>query len=278
MKIYLLKRLALKDDVQRWRGKGMINSVGIIMKNALKERMRRKEMYIIVVIAILLILFCSSDTTSITIDGEAVTGFSNMFMVMHTLVHGIGCILAVVLSLKTIPNEYERRNSHLVWVRKISQREYHGGLVLANILASLAATGILYFVLAVYAVVKGHAEVLLSMFPAFLILAVSVSFVSLFVSVLSIRLPVMAAAVLGVLVLIFGVFHGVMDIFKSMLGGVGGKCLSVFLQIVPDLNGIQKVAYQVVMGKGADAHIIFIVLFALWIASLGLFVFKKKEA
>lgn len=256
----------------------MRNSVGIIMKNALKERMRRKELYIIVAIAILLVLFCSSDTTSITIDGEAVTGFSNMFMIMHTLVHGIGCVLAVVLSLKTIPNEYERKNSHLVWVRNISQSQYHGGLALANILASLAAMGILYLVIGVYAVVKGHGGVLPGMIPGFLILAVSVSFVSLFVSVFSIKLPSMAAAALGGLVLIFGVFHGVMDIFKSMLGGVGGKCLSFFLFIVPDLNGIQKAAYQVVMGKGAESHVIFTVLLALWIISLGLFIFKKKEA
>lgn len=256
----------------------MINSVGIIMKNALKERMRRKEMYIIVVIAILLVLFCSSDTTSITIDGEAVTGFSNMFMVMHTLVHCIGCILAIVLSIKTIPNEYERKNSHLVWVRKISQSKYHGGLTLANIFASLAATGILYLVLAIYAVFKGHADILLRMVPAYLILAVSIVFVSLFVSVCSIKFPVMVTAVLGVLVLIFGVFHGVMDIFKSMLGGAGGKCLSAFLWIVPDLNGIQKQAYQLLTGKGVEAHIIFTVLLALWIVSLGLSKFKKKEA
>ena len=34
----------------------MKNSVGIIMANALKERMRRKELYVIIAIAVLLIL------------------------------------------------------------------------------------------------------------------------------------------------------------------------------------------------------------------------------
>lgn len=256
----------------------MKNSMGIIMANAWKERMRRKELYVIIAIAVLLILFCSSDSATITMDGEALTGFSNMFMIMHVLVHFIGCILAVVLSLKTIPNEYERKNSHLVWVRGISQGEYHGGLALANIFASLAAAGILYFVLAVYAVAKGHAEVLPRMVPAFGIMAVSVTFVSLFTSVLSIKLWGMAAGVLAVLVAGFGVFHGVLDIFKSMLGGAGGKCLSFFLAIVPDLNGIQKAAYRMAIEKSVETHVVWLGLLALWIVSLGLVVFKRKEA
>lgn len=175
----------------------MKSSVGIIMKTALKERMRRKELYIIVLFAILLLLLCSSDVTSITMNGEAVTGFSNMFLLMHTLVHFVGCVLAVVLSLGTIPKEYERKNSHLVWVRNISQEAYHGGLALANVCASLLAAAILYLALGVYAVTKGHGEVLLRMIPAFLILSLSISFVSLFVSVMSIKLPVMAAGIFG---------------------------------------------------------------------------------
>lgn len=256
----------------------MKNSMGIIMANALKERMRRKELYVIIAIAALLILFCSSDSATITMDGEALTGFSNMFMIMHVLVHFIGCILAVVLSLKTIPNEYERKNSHLVWVRGISQGEYHGGLALANIFASLAAAGILYFVLAVYAVAKGHAEVLPRMVPAFGIMAVSVTFVSLFTSVLSIKLPGMAAGALAVLVAGSGVFHGVLDIFKNMFGGAGGKCLSFLLAIIPDLNGIQKAAYRLATEKSVETHVVWLGLLALWIVSLGLVVFKRKEA
>ena len=82
----------------------------VIIVNALKERMRRKELYIIAAIGALLILLCSSDTTSLTIDGEPVTGFENMFMVLHVLVNAIGAILAVFLSIRTIPNEYERRS------------------------------------------------------------------------------------------------------------------------------------------------------------------------
>lgn len=250
----------------------------VIIINALRERIRRKELYIVVAIGVLLVLFCSSDNTSLTMNGEAVTGFRNMFMVMHVLLNAIGCILAIVLSIRTIPNEYERRNSHLVWVRGISQPVYHGGLTVANILASVMAAGIFYVVLGIYAVLNGHAECLLRMLPAFLIVAVNMTVVSMFVSVLSIRLPGMAAGALGAMLAGIGVFHGLLELFKSTIGGFGGKCLAVFLRLVPDLNGIQKQAYNLITGKSVEPHVILTGLLAIWIISIGIFVFQRKEA
>ena len=250
----------------------------VIIINALKERVRRKELYFVVVIGILLLLFCSSDNTSITMDGEPLTGFKNMFMIMHTLVNAFGVILAVILSMRTIPNEYERKNSHLVWVRGISQPKYHGGLAVANILASVFAAGILYVVLAVYAVIHGHAGYLPKLIPAFMMVTISISLVSLFVSVLSIKLPGMTVGGLGALFAGIGVFHGIFDLLKSVVGGPGGKCISVFLWLVPDLNGIQKQAYNLIIGKTVEWHLIWTGLLAVWVISSGLFLIKRKEA
>lgn len=195
----------------------------VIFINALKERIRRKELYIVVGIGILLILLCSSDNTSITMNGEPVTGFKNIFMLMHVLINAIGCILAVILSIKTIPNEYERKNSHLVWVRGISQTVYHGGLAAANVLATVISAGILYMMLVIYAMANGHTECLFAMIPGFFFITVNVSMVSLFVSVLSIWLPSMAVGALGTLFAGLGIFHGLLEIFKSMAGGIGGN-------------------------------------------------------
>lgn len=250
----------------------------VIIENALKERMRRKELYIIAAIGILLILFCSSDATSLTIGGEPVTGFKNMFMVLNVLVNAIGAILAVVLSIHTIPNEYERKTSHLVWVRGISQPVYHGGLTIANMLASIMALGILYVVLAVYTVIHGHAAYLPKLVLAFFIVAVSVSIVSIFVSILSIKLPVMVTGVIGALFAFTGIFHGLFDLYKSVLGGLGGKCIALLLRVVPNLHGIQKQAYNLVVGGNVEVHLIWTGLLTIWILSLGLFLFKRKEA
>ncbi len=133
-------------------------------------------------------------------------------------------------------------------------------------------------VLAGYAVAKGHASYALKMVPAFFVVVMSVSLVSLFVSVLSICLPSMAAGVLAVLFVGVGVLHGLLELFKSTVGGVGGACISFLLQIMPDLNGLQKQAYNLIMGEPVEAHLLWSGSFALWVISVGLFVFKKKEA
>lgn len=250
----------------------------IIIKNAIRERIRRRELYIVVAIGLLLLLFCTSDSSSISIEGEAVTGYENMFMVLHTMINALGCLLAVVLSLHTIPNEYERRNSHLVWVRGISQPQYHGGLSIANIVGTLMAVIIFYVMLGLDMLANGHGTELGMLIPAFCIVAINISMVSLLTSVLTIKLPVMAAGTIAALFAGVGIFHSLLDVLKNVLGGIGGKCLSVLLTIIPDMNGIQKQAQLVVAGENVDVHMLLVGLLAIYIISIGLFVFKKEEA
>lgn len=250
----------------------------VIIKNAFKERIRRKELYIVVAIGILILLLCTSGSATISIEGEPITSFNNMFMVMHTMMNAVGCILAVVLSIRTIPNEYERRNSHLVWVRGISQSKYHAGLSLANVLSAMMAMGILYLALAFYVVANGRMDYLVRMIPAFLIVSVNVAMASLLTSVLSIKLPAGAAGVIGFIFTIVGVLHGVLEIYKNIAGGVAGAVLTGILTVLPDMNGIQTQAQNLMAQDAVDVHIILVGLLILYVVSLGLFVLKKKEA
>lgn len=250
----------------------------IITKNALRERMRRKELYIAVAIGILILLFCSSGSATISVNGEPITSFENMFLVMHTMIGAVGCLLAAVLGIRTIPNEYERRNSHLVWVRGISQEKYHGGLALANVLGAVFAAAILYLALAVYVAANQRWDYLLRMLPAFLLVCINVALASLFVSVASIRLPVMAAGGLGIIFALLGILHGVLAVYKNVAGGAAGMFLRVLLWIIPDMNGIQMQAQKLMAQKAVDIHLILTGLLALYVISLGIFVFKRKEA
>lgn len=250
----------------------------VIIKNAFKERIRRKELYIVVAIGILILLLCTSGSATISIEGEPITSFNNMFMVMHTMMNAVGCILAVVLSIRTIPNEYERRNSHLVWVRGISQSKYHAGLSLANVLSAMLAMGILYLALAFYVIANGRMDYLVRMIPAFLIVSVNVAMASLLTSVLSIKLPAGAAGAIGFIFTIVGVLHGVLEIYKNIAGGVAGAALTGILTVLPDMNGIQTQAQNLMAQDAVDVHIILVGLLILYVVSLGLFVFKKKEA
>lgn len=250
----------------------------IIMRNALRERLRRKELYIIVVIGAVLFLLCSSGVATISISGEPITGFRNMFLVLHTIINAIGCLLGVILSIRTIPNEYERRNSHLIWVRGISQQTYHVGLVMANVISSILATLILYGMLLAYTMIKGEGHVAWKLLAAFLLVAVNVGITSLFTSVLSIVLPVAITGTIGILLAFLGIFHGVFDLYRNVAGGIAGVILRILLKLIPDLNGIQMQAQNFVMGKKVNVHLILTGLLALYVCSLGIIIFKRKEA
>ncbi len=250
----------------------------VIMKNALKERLRRKELYIIVVIGALLFLLCSSESMTISVEGEPLTGFQNMFLILHIAINAIGCLLGVVLSIRTIPNEYERRNSHLVWVRGISQKTYHTGLALANMLSSILATFILYIMLIIFTLIKGEGQSILNLLVAFLLVAVNVGITSLFASALSIVLPSAVTGTIGIVFAFVGIFYGALDLYRNMAGGVAGTVLNVILWFVPNLHGIQAQAQNFVMEKSVDLHLIFVGLLALYVCSVGLLVFKRKEA
>lgn len=250
----------------------------VIIKNAWKERMRRKELYIVVAIGILILLFCSSGSATISIEGKPITSFDNMFMVIHTMMNAVGCILAVILSIRTIPNEYERRNSHLIWVRGISQQKYHAGLAMANVLSAVFAMAILYLALAGYVVANGRMDYLVRMLLAFLVVSLNVALASLFVSVLTIQLPTMVAGAIGFLFAVMGILHGVLDIYKNMAGGLAGTVLTGFLHILPDMQELQMQAQHVMAQETVDMHVILVGMLTLYVISLGLFVFKRKEA
>ena len=250
----------------------------IITRNALKEKVRRKDLYVVSLIGIVILLFFGSGAGSISLDGKPITDYENMAPIMITIVNVICGALAIVLSLRTIPNEYERKTSHLIWIRGVSQVRFHGELALANIISSLFAEAILYLGLIVFTILKGKAEDILRLFPAFFIMAISISIVSLFTSMLSIVLPGMFAGVIATACYIVGVLHGMLSLFEGMITGFSSMLLKIVLKVVPDLNGISAQAGNVIKAEPVEAHVIWTGLLTLYVISLLLFVFKRKEA
>lgn len=246
--------------------------------NALKEKIRRKELYVVAALGLLLVILFSSGAGTLTIDGEPITGYAKMAPIMIVVVNALSGALAIALSIRTIPNEYERKTSHLIWIRNIKQWQYHAYLTLANIVSSLIATVIMYLGLFIFALVKQETQGLYRLIPAFFIMAIGVCIVSLFTSVLSIALPGMAVGIISAGCFLVGIFHGVLEIAKDMVGGFTGGIISVLLKIVPDLNELQAQAGNMISGEAVSSHEIFKGLLIIYILTLFFFVFKKKEA
>lgn len=249
-----------------------------IFLTSLQERLRKKEFYIVLIIAVFILLLCSSDSSTITIAGEPVTSFSNMFVVMHTVINAAACLLALILSLQTIPTEYKEKRSHLIWSRGISQVHYHSQLVLANAASTGIATVLLYLALAVYTLAKGETQHLPAMVFGCAIVWINVLCISLLTSVLSIKLPTFATALISSVCIIVGLFHGILDLYKNIIGGASGAFVTFILNVFPDFNGIQTQAINVVMGDVVHAHVLWKGLLTAYIISFGLSIFRKKEA
>lgn len=250
----------------------------MIMWNALKEKIRRKELYIVSAIGLILLLGFSSGVGTITINGIPITDYENLAPVLMVVIHVICGALAIVLSLRTIPNEYERHTSHLIWIRGIHQSQYHGELALANIGISLISEAILYIGLLIFTFVKGHAEDVWRLIPAFLIMAISIVIISLFTSLLSTMLPSMAAGAIAAFCYLAGVLHGVLETLRNMISGFASGLLRGFLWVVPDLNEIQTQAGNVISGDAIEWHVIWKGLLIIWVLGLCLFLYRKKEA
>lgn len=249
-----------------------------ITANTLKEKIRRKELYIVTIIGLLILLAFGTGTGTITMNGKPITDYDNLAPILITIINVICGALAIVLSIHTIPNEYERKTSHLVWIRGVSQPRFHGELALANGISCLISEAILYLGLLAFMIIKGRGNEAWKLIPAFGIVAISILIVSLFTSMLSIVLPGMLTGAVVTICYLAGILHGLLDTFRGMVSGIGSVLLKGILFIIPDLNEIQSQAGNILKGNSVDTHAIWKGLLILYVISLLVFIFRRKEA
>ncbi len=250
----------------------------IIAFTSLKEKIRRKEFTIVSVIGALILLTFGSGSGSLTINGKAVTDYSSLAPILLTVVNAICCGLSVVMSLGTIPNEYERRTSHLVWIRKIPQHRYHGELAVANILSGLASEAILFLAILIFMISYGKTGELWRLIPAYLILGINITIVSAMTSAFSIILPRPVSGAVSAAAALVGIFHGLLSILKDIIGGFAGEMIKYFLKVIPNLHGIQREAGNVLCEKPIDLHIILTGLLGAYVFGVLILVFKRKSS
>ena len=249
-----------------------------IAVTAIKEKIRKKVLYIVSIIGILILVIFGTGTGSISMNGTEITDYKLLAPILLMIAHAISCVMAVVLSLDTIPNEYERKTSHLILIREISQTKYHGELAVANIMTSLLSELILFIAFMCFMLSKHHGNDIGRLFVAFFICSVSVILVCVMTSWFSIFLPKMIAGALSVIIMLAGIFYSMLELLNSIVGGFGGRLLKAVLYIVPDLHGIQKQAGSFLTSGTIDIHLLLKGLLWIYILAVFLCLFKRKEA
>jgi len=249
-----------------------------ITRTALKEKIRRKELYIVSAIGALVLLIFGTGSGSITINGEAITDYKMLAPVLLIVVNAVSCFLAMVLSISTIPNEYERHTSHLVWIRKIPQYRYHGELALANTLSGLISEAILFVPMFIFMVNNGRANEVLPFLAAYLVVGINITIVCSMTSLLSIVIPEFAAGAIAAVATLIGIFNPLLSILKDMIGGFGGVMIKYAVKVIPNLHKIQNEAANVLCGNETDSSVLLIGLLTVCVFAILIFVIKRKEA
>lgn len=250
----------------------------MIVITALKEKVRKKAFIIVIVLGGLITLLFGTGNATVTMNGIPLTDYTMLLPVVMTAFHVISCAMAITLSLSTIPNEYERHTSHLVWIRGASQARYHGALAVSNVLASLISHAILFLWLIIYILANDHAGDLWLVLPAFLASGISVGMVSLLTSWLSVILPTMVAGIISTIVTLAGVAYPLMELLKGLAGGFAGKVLKVMLFLLPDLHSIQSAGSNILTHTAPDWHVLFKGLLYAYVFAVGILLCRRKEA
>lgn len=245
---------------------------------AFKEKIRRKELYIVSAIGVLILLLFGTGTGSLSINGMVLTDYRILAPILLTAVNAVNCMLAVVMSLGTIPKEYERGTSHLVWIRKVPQWRYHGELALANVAAGLVSEAILFVPLLIFLLMNQRADDLWRLIPAYLIVGINVAAVSMLTSMLSVRVPQFAAGAVSCGVTLAGIFHSLLGILKDVVGGLGGDMIRHALKLIPSLHDIQAQAGNIFYGRKPDIHVILMGLLAVYVYTVLLLLIKVKNS
>lgn len=245
---------------------------------ALKEKIRRKELYIVSVIGVMILLLLGTGSGSLSINGTAITDYKLLAPILMIVVNAIACVLALAMSISTIPNEYERNTSHLIWIRGISQARYHGELAIANIVSGLLAEAILFGAMVVFMLSYDKGSEVWRLLPAFLIVGINMIIVSVLTSVCSIMFPKFVAGTIAIGIVLVGIFYSLLELFKDIIGGFGGNMLKYILKLVPNLHEIQTQAGNVLSGGNVDTHALWKGLLVAYILFVILLVWKRKEA
>ena len=203
-----------------------------IIINVAREKIRRKMLYITTILGIIVVMVFSTDMGSLTIDGRLLNDYYVLIPILINVVNFLAGAIALAMSVSTIPNEYERRTSHLIWSRGISQSRYHMNLALGNALISWLSGIILYITLGVFAVVDGYSDMLGYIGLAALIMLIYTAIICMLTTALSIKLPPIVTGIIMIVVFVGGAFRNILILISATATGMGGTIIKRIIKIM----------------------------------------------
>ena len=115
-------------------------------------------------------------------------------------------------------------------------------------------------------------------FAAMMFMFIYTAIICTLTSALSIKLPTVITGVIMIIVFLGGALRSILKLVSAVLTGFGGTVVKRLIGLFPDLAGLSRQAGNLIQGKPVDVHVIVIGLLFIWIAGLGILVFRRSEA
>ena len=151
-------------------------------------------------------------------------------------------------------------------------------LAMGNVIVSWISGFILYLTLGIFAVINGYSNILGLILVSTFFMMIYVAVICMLTTALSIKLPAVVTGLIMIMLFVGGAFRSILLLVSAVLTGFGGTVVKRIIKLIPDLAGLSRQAGNLVQGKAVDAHVIIMGLVIIWIAGLGILVFRRSEA
>jgi Cu-processing system permease protein len=204
----------------------------LIARTVLLEAVRRREVYVVVAIATLLI------AAVVSLDFFGLSGLSKFYREVALRVSGFSCaITVVVLASRQLPREFQQRTLHPILARPIHRTTFLLGKLLGVVLAALFALGLFLAVFCAGTLLFGGSIPASLLLQYALLQGVLFALLAAFCFWLSMVVNLDAAITLGALLYFGGQIFSSMTATFHQTAGAGGRILAAALTwLIPHLD------------------------------------------
>lgn len=218
------------------------------IKLHLKENIRKNSFILFGVLGLLITLIIFT-VGEFSVNGAALDSHYAQFGFQWTFLNLIASLAAVSLTMGVVAKYRESKSSELLRIHGLKKEKQYASLFLGN----LSLTGLMALLLLIGLILSSllkQVDVSILGFLAAITVYILTIFIScLLSSTLTLFFQPAAAALLGLILVIFGSLRGTLELIVGNLGGAFGNVVGILLKAVPPLDTLAKVQRDLFFGE-----------------------------
>lgn len=242
-----------------------------LVRNVMRENLRNRALYILTGVGVLLMLALLATPSGTLTDASGrnlLEDLSGTMRVGFAIMGLLGALVTVVLSMNTIPREFERQTIHLLLVRPVARWQLAGSFLTGNVLTAWVFLLGLSIPLFAALAVRDGSHLMAALATALLAPLLNTAIVAAVTTLLSTRLPGPASAFLSLVLYGVAAFGSTLANLAGAADGLKGWLMQAGLTLVPPTDAVASEALKL-LGTGAviDGRVFAIGLLYLWLVA-----------